>query len=280
MRKHSIILMMICLLPLSAVAGLPAEADRESNPALAGRQPAKAERESNSAKAGLTVAAAANVQFTLDELKEEFTKETGISVEAIIGSSGKLTTQIENGAPFDVFMSADMDYPNRLHADGVTLGEPSVYAYGSLVLWTFEDIDLSKGVAGLSDASIRKIAIASPKAAPYGLQSVNAMKYHHLYPDIESKLVYGESISQVNQFITTQAAGIGFTAKSIVLAPQMKNQGKWVDVDPHSYEPIAQGVVILKYAQKDHLAEAQKFYDFLFTAPAEEILKKFGYRLP
>ncbi len=250
MKKYFIALMFACLLPLSAMAEQ------------------------------LTVAAAANVQFTLEELKVEFTKETGIDMRTIIGSSGKLTSQIENGAPFDVFMSADMDFPKRLHTDGVTVGEPKIYAYGYLVLWTLNGADLSKGVAGLSDSSIGKIAIASPKAAPYGHQAVNAMKHDNLYPGIASKLVYGENIAQTSLFITTKAVDVGFTAKSIVMAPNMKDQGKWVDVDPNSYEPIAQGVVILKHSQKNHAAQAQKFYDFLFSAPAQEIFKKYGYKLP
>ena len=249
-RKYFIALMFVCVLPLSAMAG------------------------------ELTLAAAANVQFTLEELKAEFTKETGIELKTVIGSSGKLTAQIENGAPFDVFMSADMDFPKRLYTDGVTLNEPKIYAYGYLVLWTLKDADLSKGVLGLTDSAVRKIAIASPKAAPYGRQAVNAMKHSGLYPGITSKLVYGESIAQTNQFITTQAVDVGFTAKSIVLAPNMKDKGKWVDVDPQSYEPIAQGVVILKYSQKNHSAEAQKFYDFLFSVTAQEIFKKYGYKLP
>jgi len=250
MRKYFIASMFLYLLPISAMAGQ------------------------------ITVAAAANVQFTLDELKSEFTKETGIDVKTVIGSSGKLTSQIENGAPFDVFMSADMDYPKRLSADGMTLEGPKIYAYGYLVLWTFKDLDLSKGVAGLSDTSIRKIAIASPRAAPYGRQAINAMKYNHLYPGIVSKLVYGESISQANQFITTGAVDIGFTAKSVVLAPHMKDKGKWIEVDPRIYEPIAQGVIVLKYAEQNHSKEARAFYDFLFSAPAQEILKKYGYKLP
>lgn len=250
MKKYFIALMLLCLLPISAMAGQ------------------------------ITVVAAANVQFTLDELKAEFTKETGIDVKEVIGSSGRLTSQIENGAPFDVFMSADMDYPKRLFADGMTLGEPKIYAYGYLVLWTFKDLDLSKGVAGLSGTSIRKIAIASPKAAPYGRQAVNSMKYDHLYPGIASKLVYGESISQVNQFITTGAADIGFTAKSVVLSHNMKDKGRWIEVDPQSYEPIAQGVIVLKYAEQNHSKGPQEFYDFLFSAPAQEIFKKYGYKLP
>ena len=246
-RRHITALMFFCLMPLSAMAQ------------------------------EITVAAAANLQFTLEEIKTTFEKETGVKVKTILGSSGKLTAQIENGAPFDVFMSADMDYPERLYSDGVTFGEPKIYAYGHLVLWTLKGVDLSKGVAGLSDASIKKIAIAASKVAPYGHQAVNTMKYNHLYPGISSKLVYGESISQVNQFITTEAADVGFTAKSVVLAPNMKDKGKWIEVDPQSYESIAQGAVILKYAQKQHAKSAQKFYDFLFSSPAREIFKKYGY---
>ncbi len=231
-------------------------------------------------QAGITVAAAANVQFTLEELKAQFTKETGIEIKTVVGSSGKLTSQIENGAPFDVFMSADMDYPKRLKMNGVSAGEPKVYAYGHLVLWTLTGSDLSKGVAGLSNDLIKKIAIATPKAAPYGREAINAIKHHHLYPGVESKLVYGESISQVNQFVITQAADVGFTAKSIVLASHMRDKGTWVDVDPQSYEPIAQGVVMLKQASINNLTDAQKFYEFLFSTSAQEIFKKYGYSLP
>lgn len=228
----------------------------------------------------LTVAAAANVQFTLDELKAEFTKETGIGIKTVIGSSGKLTSQIENGAPFDILMSADMDYPKRLSDDGFTMEKPKIYAYGALILWTLKDVDLSRGVAGLSHGGIQTIAIASPKTAPYGRQAINAMKANHLDSEIMSKLVYGESIAQVNQFITTGAVDVGFTAKSVVLAPAWKHKGRWVEVDPGSYQPIAQGMVILKSSQKQHAAAAQKFYDFLSSSQAREILKEYGYKLP
>ena len=197
----------------------------------------------------ITVAGAANVQFTLDDLKAEFTKETGIGVKTIIGSSGKLTSQIENGAPFDVFLSADMKYPAKIHKDGFSPDAPKVYAYGVLVLWTMKNFDLSKGVNVLNDPAIQKIAIADPQVAPYGREAVNALKFYRLYDQLQKELVLGESISQANQFITTGAADLGFTAKSVVVAPNMKDKGKWVEVDPQSYKPIAQGVVVLKYAQ-------------------------------
>ena len=232
------------------------------------------------AKATITVAAAANVQFTLDELKAVFTKETGIGMKTVIGSSGKLTSQIENGAPFDVFLSADMKYPKMLYKEGFSLRSPKVYAYGALVLWTMKDLDLSKGINVLTDPGVRKIALANPELAPYGRQAINALKFYKFYDSLRKELVFGESISQANQFITTGAADIGFTAKSVVLASHMKDKGKWIEINPQSYEPIAQGVIVLKYAQLNHSKEAREFYDFIFSAPAQEILKKYGYKLP
>jgi molybdate transport system substrate-binding protein len=229
----------------------------------------------------ITVAAAANMQFTLEDLKAEFTRETGIDVKPVIGSSGQLTAQIENGAPFDVFLSADMKYPDVLYKDGFSSDAPKVYAYGVLVLWTMKDLDLSKGINILSDTGIVKIALADPQLAPYGRQAVNALKFYKIYGQLQKKLVFGESISQANQFIATGAADIGFTAESIVLAPPMKAKGKWIEVAPQSYKPIAQGVVVLKYAKTiNHSKEAREFYDFLFSAPAHGIFKKYGYKLP
>ena len=229
----------------------------------------------------IAVAAAANVQYTLEELKAEFEKLTDIKLKTIIGSSGKLTAQIENGAPFDIFISADMEYPQALNKEGLTRQPPKVYAYGTLVIWTFKYLDLSKGLAVLADPSVKRIAIANPKTAPYGRQAVNAIKHDNLYKEIDRKLVYGESIAQVNQFITTGAVDLGFTAKSVVLDPNLKEKGKWVEVDPNFYSPVAQGVVILKHAEKNNvLKETQSFYDFLFSSTAQDIFKKYGYKLP
>lgn len=228
----------------------------------------------------LTVAVAANVQYTFEELSAEFQKETGIAVKPVIGSSGKFMAQIANGAPFDVFLSADMSYPEALAKKRLTHNSPRIYAYGTLVLWTMNGIDLSSGIKAVLDPGVRKIAIASPNTAPYGRQAVNALKYYNIYPQVEKKLVYGESIAQANQFITSKAADLGFTATSIVRSANMKDKGQWIEVDKEAYEPIAQGVVILKYAQKGNLEDAQKFFDFLFSAKAGEIFKKYGYILP
>lgn len=230
--------------------------------------------------AHLTVAVAANVQYTFEELKTVFEKDTGIQLKGVIGSSGKFTAQIENGAPFDVFLSADTDYPKTLQKEGLTHNEPRVYGYGTLVLWSLTGVDVSKGLDVLAEGNVGKVAIASPKTAPYGRQAINALKNSQLYDKVQKKLVYGENIAQTNHFIMTKAADVGITAKSIVLAPNMKDQGQWFELDKKQYDPIAQAAVILKHAEKNNLKDAQKFFDFLYSPPAQEILRKYGYILP
>ena len=151
----------------------------------------------------LTVAVAANARYPFEGIKAVFEKQNGVTVKSVIGSSGKFVTQIENGAPFDVFLSADMEYPEALAKSGFTADIPKIYAYGTLILWTLADIDLSKGIAVLTENSVHKIAIASPDTAPYGRQAVNALKHYGLYEKVAEKLVYGESVTQVNQFISS-----------------------------------------------------------------------------
>lgn len=230
--------------------------------------------------AELTVAVAANVQYTFEELKTAFEQETGITVKTVIGSSGKFTAQIENGAPFDVFISADMEYPQTLEKEGLTYNSTKAYAFGTLVLWSLTGVNLSDGVAALKAGMVKKIALPNPKTAPYGRQAVNALKYYNIYVDVQPKLVYGETIAQANQFITTKAVDAGFTSKSTVLAPNMLGRGQWVEIDKEAYEPIEQGIVILKHAGNGNLADAQKLFDFMFTEKAKEIFVKYGYLVP
>ena len=226
----------------------------------------------------VTVAVAANMQYAMKALEEKFEKETGIIVEVIFGSSGKLTQQIEEGAPYDVFVSADTKYPAELFNKKFTAGSPRVYASGSLVLWTGRsDIKPSSDLQLLSGDNIKKIALANPKTAPYGVAAEEALKYYKLYDKIQGKLVYGESISQTTQFISTQAADIGFTAKSVVLADEMQGKGTWVAIDSKAYNPISQAAVILKHGEENNKEPAEKFYKFLYSNSAKEIYKKFGY---
>lgn len=226
----------------------------------------------------ITVAVAANMQYAVNALKEKFEKETGISVEVILGSSGKLTQQIEQGAPFDVFISADTSYPAELYDKKFAATLPKVYAKGVLVLWTARtDIKPSSDLQLLLDDGVKKIALANPKTAPYGVAAEEVLKYYKLYDKVQGKLVYGESISQTNQFILTQSADIGFTAKSVVLADEMKGKGTWVAIDSNAYAPISQAAALLKHGQENNKEAAEKFYDFLYSNSAKEIYKKFGY---
>ncbi|WP_234734151.1 molybdate ABC transporter substrate-binding protein [Tellurirhabdus bombi] len=226
----------------------------------------------------LRVAVAANAQFMMKELSAAFQKSRGIAVESIVSSSGKLTTQIQQGAPYDVFLSADVSYPQTLNKEGLTLTPPVIYGYGTLVLWTQGAIKLDKNLKFLTDPAVRHIAIANPALAPYGEAAITLIQKQKLLEHLKAKLVYGESISQVNQYILTGSAEIGFTAKSVVLDPSLRQKGRWLELPTSDYQPIAQGVVILKRTTQP--AAAKQFIEFLQTQPARRILQKFGYRLP
>jgi molybdate transport system substrate-binding protein len=225
----------------------------------------------------LTVAVGANMQFAFAELQTIFERQSGIVIKPAVASSGTFTSQIENGAPFDVFISGDLDYPGILYKEGFTYDAPKIYAYGSLVLWTMSDIDLAKGINVLNDPAVKKIALANPRVAPYGRQAMNTMRFHKLFAQVEHKFVYGESVSEVSQMVTNRSAEMGFMAKSIVLAPSMKNKGRWIDINRSTYEPMPQGIVILKKAK---LKEAKALEKFFFSPQAQKILLRYGFILP
>lgn len=227
-----------------------------------------------------TVAIAANLKYVFDDLAAEFKKETGIEAQSVLSSSGKIAAQVRSGAPFDVFMSADMEFPEGLYTDGYATTPPKPYAYGLLVLWTLKGVDLGKGVTGLSDASVGKVAIANPKVAPFGRQALKVLDFYKVRTAVEPKLVYGENVTQVSQYVDSKAADVGFSAKSIVVAPETAGKGKWVEVPTESYEPIAQGIVILKHGSAVNGEAARKFYGFVQSAKARAIFSKNGYRLP
>lgn len=232
------------------------------------------------AEESLTVAVAANVKYVFDELKTEFKKSSGIEANGVVASSGKLNAQIKSGAPYDVFMSADMKFPRDLFREGYAVAAPRVYAQGVLVLWTLSPLDLKQGMRVLSHPAVKKVAMANPKLAPYGEEAMHALDFYKIRADVESKLIYGESIAQVNQYIDTQAVEIGFTAKSVVLAPQMQGRGKWTEVPRESYQPIAQGMVMLKHGAETNAEAAKRFMAFITSDKARAILEKYGYILP
>jgi molybdate transport system substrate-binding protein len=230
------------------------------------------------AQTKLTVAVAANMQYTMEALKAEFNKTDKTEIDVVLGASGNLTQQIMQGAPFDIFISADTSFPKKLSDNDFAAEQPKVYAQGLLVLWSAKpNIQPKADMKLLLNNDIRHIAIANPKTAPYGSAAKFILKKYNLYDKVALKLVTGESITQTSQFIATQAADIGFTAKSIAISDEMKGKGKWVALNRNDYPPIKQAEVLLKYGQENHATEAKKFYDFLYSAKAKEIYKKFGY---
>ena len=226
----------------------------------------------------ITVAVAANVSYAINELVAEFNKTNpDTKVQVTLGSSGKFTAQIESGAPFDVFMSADMKFPKSLFEKGLATTEPALYAQGSLAMLSSKELDFSKGINLVTDANISKIAVANPKTAPYGTAAVEAMKNANVLDKVESKFVYAESISQAVTYATT-AADVGFIAKSSLYDEKMsqyKENINWVSVDPSLYTAIDQGIVVLKNTKEE--ASAKAFYDFILGEKAKEIFIKFGY---
>ncbi len=233
---------------------------------------------SNHQEQSLNIATAANAQFAMKEIGKAFTHETGIQCNIIIGSSGKLTAQIKEGAPYDVFISANLKYPNEVHRSGLTVAQPKVYALGELVLWTLK-AEETPTIKDLIKNTTQHIALANPKLAPYGQAAQEALKHFNIHSETSPKLVFGESISQVNQFIYSETADYGFTAKSVVLSPNMKNKGHWSVLPKESYSPIEQGVVLIKRNEKPKMG-SEKFYKFLFSNKAQKILKSYGYTIP
>jgi molybdate transport system substrate-binding protein len=224
----------------------------------------------------IKVAVAANLQAVIKVLGADFKQKTGITVEPIVGASGNLTTQIKNGAPFDVFLSADMTFPQTLFTDGFSSKKPVVYAQGSLVICSSQDIGFENWERVLLTARIKKIAIANPAIAPYGKAATEVLKLKGVLENVQSKIVTGESISQVNTYITTGVADVGFTTQALVNDPNNKTKLYWRVIDPKSYSPIEQGMVLLKHAENN--ADAQKFYDYMLSASAKSILEQYGYR--
>jgi molybdate transport system substrate-binding protein len=225
----------------------------------------------------LIIAASANMQYATEELAEAFTDSTGLPCELIIASSGKLTAQIIEGAPFDLFLSADMKYPQKIFEEGLAYQAPEVYAYGYLVFWSLNGAqDLSE--TGLISDEVTHIAIANPETAPYGAAALELLRRMGILEEVRQKLVFGESIAQTNQFIFSGSAQIGITARSVVSSPAAKGRGRWIEAENSLYNPIAQGLVVLKN-DRESLDRALAFSAFLRSPAAKEILHKFGYGL-
>jgi molybdate transport system substrate-binding protein len=226
----------------------------------------------------LTVAAASDLQFVMQEISARFEKERGKSVKVAYGSSGNFFQQIQNGAPFDLFFSANLDYAKKLEAAGLTdPGSLYEYATGKIVIWVPSDskLDLKSGVQTLLDPSVRKIAIANPEHAPYGQAAVAAMKKEGVYDRLAGKFVLGENISQTAAFVLSGSADVGVVALSLALSPNMKNKGRYIEVPPADYPSIKQACVVLKASQKKDLARA--FLEFVKSPTVSELLRAYGF---
>lgn len=232
----------------------------------------------NSLVAGtIKIAVAANVSYVIEELRSVFEKKyPETKIEVILGSSGKLTSQIRQNAPFSLFLSANMAYPQALYDEGKAIYKPVMYAQGVLAFLSNKKRNPCKEETVLNDKDIKKIAIANPKTAPYGVATVEALKNAKLYEKHKDKFVYGESISQT-VFYATMAADIGIVAASSLHSPQLSEfrEGiNWWELDEELYTPISQGMVMLE-ENKD----AKAFYDFILSVDAKEIFKMYGYKV-
>ncbi|HMF97650.1 MAG TPA: molybdate ABC transporter substrate-binding protein [Vicinamibacterales bacterium] len=226
----------------------------------------------------LRIAAASDLQAALPNIAAAFEKDTGHAVALTFGSSGNFFTQLQNGAPFDLFLSADIDYPRQLERDGrAEKGSLYEYATGRLVLWTRNDsrIDLTRGLAVLTDPAVRRIAIANPEHAPYGRAAVAALHHERIDEGVKAKLVRGENISQAAQFVQSGNADVGIVALSLALAPALKNSGRFVEVPESFYPPIEQAAVVVAASRQK--AVARQFVEFLKQPASRRTLQSYGF---
>ena len=226
----------------------------------------------------LRAAAASDLQFAMKDLAARYEAQSGQALAITYGSSGNFATQIENGAPFDLFFSADISYPQKLIEGGLAERQTLYsYAFGRLVLWAPSDAHLhlaEKGLSVLVDPQIRKIAIANPEHAPYGRAAVAVLQKAGLYEQVKSKLVFGENISQAAQFVQSGNAQVGFVALSLAISPAMSTGDRWL-VPAELHPPLEQAAVVIRAS--NNKSAAAKFLDFVKSAAGREILARYGF---
>ena len=224
----------------------------------------------------IQLAVAANMQFTMDSIAVLFEEAHGIECKVSANSSGMLTAQIEKGAPFDVFVSANMRYPKKLVESG--FGEtPEVYAYGQLALVYGKDKTYRSVEEVLSSEKVKRVAVADPKTAPYGMAASEFLKNADLFKKFEDKIVYGESIGQVNQYLTTGAVDAAFTSYSFIT--KFGKRYNFLEADSDYFTKIEQGMLILKHGKENNFEASRKFMDFLKSDACKDVLTHFGYKV-
>jgi len=229
----------------------------------------------------ITIAAASDLTDAMKEIVTGFEKNTACAVRLSMGSSGNFLTQIENGAPFDLFFSADIEYPRKLEAEGLAVpGSVYLYALGKIVLWVRNDshLDIAGGLEILRDPAIQKVSIANPEHAPYGRAAQDALKKAGVYDAIKGRLVLGENISQAAQFVESGNADAGIVALSLALSPEMRDKGRYWPIPENLYAPIQQGAVLIRASRNPQAARA--FLDYIKTPPVSALLQRYGFALP
>jgi molybdate transport system substrate-binding protein len=224
----------------------------------------------------LVIAAAADLKYALDEIVTAFRQDNPQAViEVVYGSSGRISTQIRQGAPYDLFFSADIEYPRLLQRDGFAGSDVRRYAFGRLVLWSRSRQLNLKDLAG---PTIKRIAIANPRHAPYGKRAEQALRAAGVWEAVKDKLVLGESVAQAAQFVESGSADVGIVALSLALAPALAGKGAHAPVADKLYEPLEQGFIVTRRAAGNALARA--FAGYIETRAAREIMTRYGFSLP
>ena len=223
------------------------------------------------------VAAAADLRFAMDSLVAVFSRENpDITVKPTYGSSGNFFQQIQNDAPFDLFFSADVDYPRQLKEKNLTASDISIYGTGQLVLWSKTLDPNREKMNTLLDRSVTRIAIANPAHAPYGRRAEESLRFYNLYDKIKDKLIFGENIAQTAQYAQSGAAEVGIIALSLAVSPAMRQaDGKYWIIPSNAHQPLLQGFVLLPHSKGN--AGAGKFAAFCNSGRAKDILHNFGF---
>ncbi|WLD57832.1 molybdate ABC transporter substrate-binding protein [Salinispirillum sp. LH 10-3-1] len=230
------------------------------------------------ASAAVRIAAASDLRYALDDIIALYrAAHPNADIEVVYGSSGRMSTQILNGAPYDIFFSADIAFPERLHAAGMTATEPAVYALGRIVLWSNTLDAASLTLEDLSSDSIRRIAIAQPAHAPYGLRAQEALQATGVWEAVQSKLVFGENIAHAAQMTESGAAQVGIIALSLAKFPTLAEHGYHL-IDEALHNPLTQGYVVTRRGGSK--PEALAFADFMTTPEAHEVMLRYGFVLP
>jgi molybdate transport system substrate-binding protein len=230
---------------------------------------------------GITIAAASDLQTVLPDLARQFERTSGITTTVTFGASGNFFAQIRNGAPFDVFLSADADYPRRL-AEGGQVESSTLYEYatGRLVLWTRHDsgLDVNKGLVLLTDPRVRHVAVANPATAPYGRAAIAALHASGLFEATGRKLVYAENVAQAAQLAQSGNADVALIGHALAAGPALRAAGRFVDVPARLHPPIAQAAAVV--SSSSNKAAAREFVGFLKSTAAKQTLRSYGFDLP